>query len=104
MANIDCLFLDAMLGMKKAPSTILRPTDWTICALCQQQTEEPLKDVSKARNQSSQAAYETLAVHQLNNRLKVKCMKCKTFLCKNHQNNVATCPSYPNCVETSGSE
>ena len=49
-----------MSGMKKAPSTSPRPTDWTICALCQQQTEE-LRDVSKARNQSSQAAYETLA-------------------------------------------
>ena len=47
--------------MKKAPSTSPRPTDWTICALCQQQTEEPLSDVSKARNQSSQAAYKTLA-------------------------------------------
>ena len=44
------------------------------------------------------------AIHQLNHRLKVKCMKCKTFLCKNHQNNVATCPSYPNCGETSDSE
>ena len=44
------------------------------------------------------------AIHQLNHRLKVKCMKCKTFLCKNHQNSVATCPSYPNCVETSDSE
>ena len=44
------------------------------------------------------------AIHRLNHRLKVKCMKCKTFLCKNHQNNVATCPSYPNCVETSDSE
>ena len=44
------------------------------------------------------------AIHRLNHRLKVKCMKCKTFLCKNHQNNVATCPSYPNYVETSDSE
>ena len=44
------------------------------------------------------------AIHQLNYRLKVKCMKCKTFLYKNHQNNVATCPSYPNCMETSDSK
>ena len=44
------------------------------------------------------------AIHRLNHWLKVKCMKCKTFLCKNHQNNVAACPSCPNCVEISDSE
>ena len=38
------------------------------------------------------------AIHRLNHRLKVKCMKCKTFLCKNYQNNFVTSPSYPNCM------
>lgn len=50
-----------MSGLKKAPSTRPSPTNWAICALCQQQSEDPLRDVSKASNQSSQGAYETLA-------------------------------------------
>ena len=51
-----------MSGSEKTSSTMATPTDWTLCALCQEHSEnEPLRDASRASNQSSPDVYETLA-------------------------------------------
>ena len=43
-------------------STIVKPTDWTLCALCQEHsTKQSLRDKQQCKNQSCQEAYKTLA-------------------------------------------
>ncbi len=39
----------------------VQPTDWTLCALCQQPSSESPIDASKSKNKSQSTGYETLA-------------------------------------------
>ena len=49
-------------SIRKLSSTAAKPTDWTLCALCQEHSEkESLRDTRRANNQSSQDVYDTLA-------------------------------------------
>ena len=46
---------------KSVPKTGAEPTDWTLCVICQEKSDAPLRDAHKARNQSSDTIYTTLA-------------------------------------------
>ena len=49
-------------SIRKPSSTAAKPTDWTLCALCQEHSKkESLRDTRRANNQSSQDVYDMLA-------------------------------------------
>ena len=49
-------------SIRKPSSTAAEPTDWTLCALCQEHSEkESLRDTRRANNQSSEDVYDPLA-------------------------------------------
>ncbi|XP_063958715.1 uncharacterized protein LOC135154778 [Lytechinus pictus] len=51
-----------MLKSEKASSTMASPTNWQLCALCQEHSDNDLlRDARRASNQSSREVYEKLA-------------------------------------------
>ena len=48
-----------LLSSRSVPAA--QPTDWTLCALCQQTSSESLIDPFKSKNKSQSTGYETLA-------------------------------------------
>ena len=77
--------MQKILGIKNIPTPL--PTEETTegrCGAC-------IKEAQGKEN------YKAL-YWKLNHRLKVKCTKCRTFLCKSHKTVSATCPYFPDCL------
>jgi hypothetical protein len=43
------------------PATSVRPTDWSLCIICQEQTDVSLVDPAKSRNEAQTSGHQTIS-------------------------------------------